>query len=102
MHALYRTRGRQPLSTPIRSEEAPALLPGGQDKDPELSLLESQLGWLCIGSAQGARTGHILLGPRGSEQGSGMDLSEAGEHPTSLGRLCSLTGPGTRGPHLNA
>ena len=24
-----------------------------------------------------------------------------GEHPTCLGRLCSLTGPGTRGPHLN-
>ena len=66
MHALYHTHDRWPLRTPICSEEAPALLPRGQDKDPELCLLESQLGWLCMGSAQGARTGHVLLGPRGS------------------------------------
>ena len=25
-----------------------------------------QLGWLCVGSAQGACIGHLLLGPRGS------------------------------------
>ena len=42
----------------------------------ELAVLETsgeQLGWLCLGSSQGARTGHVLLGPRASVQGSGVD-----------------------------
>lgn len=125
-HTPYLTRDRQPLSTPIRSEEAPALLPRGQDgilssdpltlggrapplseaggapHPPRLALLPHQP-WASESSSECQGDGPCggpcpdLETPSQGAQGRGLEVSSPGRGETrGRGSLCQGFHPGIR------